>query len=96
MYRLHSPSMLVAQVISYRDFGGGFTTDRREADCTTDGRDLTPARFSWSAPPPSQPRASRSVGRAAHPSPEPSAQMPTRSGWPGRQTFLGHPDPELV
>jgi hypothetical protein len=39
MYRLYSPSMLVAQVISYRDFDGGFTTDRREADCTTDGRD---------------------------------------------------------
>ena len=38
MYRLHSPSLLVAQVISYRDGLGGFTTDRRQAACTT-GRD---------------------------------------------------------
>ena len=35
MYRLHSPSLLVAQVISYRDGLGGFTTDRRKAACTT-------------------------------------------------------------
>ena len=36
MYRLHSPSLLVAQVISYRDSLGGFTTDRRKAACTTE------------------------------------------------------------
>jgi hypothetical protein len=35
MYRLYSPSRLVSQVISYRAVGGGFTTDRRRADCTT-------------------------------------------------------------
>jgi hypothetical protein len=35
MYRLYSPSRLVTQVISYRAVGGGFTTDRRQADCTT-------------------------------------------------------------
>jgi hypothetical protein len=35
MYRLHSQSLLVAQVISYRSAAGGFTTDRRKADCTT-------------------------------------------------------------
>ena len=34
MYRLHSPTLLVAQVISYRDRLGGFTTDRRKAACT--------------------------------------------------------------
>jgi hypothetical protein len=39
MYRLHSQSLLVAQVISYRDAAGGFTTDRRKADCTTLGRE---------------------------------------------------------
>jgi hypothetical protein len=37
MYRLHSQSLLVAQVISYRGAAGGFTTDRRKADCTTPG-----------------------------------------------------------
>jgi len=36
MYRLHSPSLLVAQVISYRDGLGGFTTDRRQAACTAE------------------------------------------------------------
>jgi hypothetical protein len=35
MYRLHSQSLLVAQVISYRGAGGGFTTDRRQAECAT-------------------------------------------------------------
>jgi hypothetical protein len=35
MYRLHSPTKMVAQVISYRDPTGGFTTDRQEADCAT-------------------------------------------------------------
>ncbi|MGH6896132.1 MAG: hypothetical protein ACREJ5_06255 [Geminicoccaceae bacterium] len=39
MYRLHSRRMLVAQAISYRDARGGFTTDRREADCITARRD---------------------------------------------------------
>jgi hypothetical protein len=38
-YRLYSPSVLVAQAISYRDLGGGFTTDRREADSATGARD---------------------------------------------------------
>lgn len=33
MFRLHSPRGLVPQVISYRAVGGGFTTDRSEADC---------------------------------------------------------------
>jgi hypothetical protein len=32
-YRLYSPTRLVAQVIYYRDPAGGFTTDRRQADC---------------------------------------------------------------
>jgi hypothetical protein len=31
-YRLYSPTRLVAQVIYYRA-AGGFTTDRRQADC---------------------------------------------------------------
>jgi hypothetical protein len=35
IYRLHSQSLLVAQVISYRSAAGGFTTDRRNADCPT-------------------------------------------------------------
>ena len=39
MYRLYSPTGLVVQVISYRDAAGGFTTDRREADCATAERD---------------------------------------------------------
>ena len=39
MYRLYSPTGLVVQVISYRDAAGGFTTDRREADCATAKRD---------------------------------------------------------
>jgi hypothetical protein len=34
-YRLYSPTRLVAQVIYYRDAGGGFTTDRRQADCAS-------------------------------------------------------------
>ena len=32
-YRLYSPTRLVAQVIYYRDHAGGFTTDRRQAEC---------------------------------------------------------------
>jgi hypothetical protein len=36
MYRLYSPSLLVAQVISYRDRVGGFTTDRRKAPCAAE------------------------------------------------------------
>jgi hypothetical protein len=39
MYRLHSRSLLVAQVISYRLPAGGFTTDRRAADCMTAQQD---------------------------------------------------------
>jgi hypothetical protein len=36
IYRMYSPTKLVAQVISYRDLRGDFTTDRQEADCTTE------------------------------------------------------------
>jgi hypothetical protein len=32
-YRLYSPTKLVAQAIYYRDPAGGFTPDRRQADC---------------------------------------------------------------
>ena len=34
-YRLYSPARLVAQVIYYRGPAGGFTTDRRQADCAS-------------------------------------------------------------
>ena len=34
-YRLYSPTRLVAQVIYYRDPAGGFTTDRKRADCAS-------------------------------------------------------------
>ncbi|HSA83063.1 MAG TPA: hypothetical protein VLE23_19755 [Geminicoccaceae bacterium] len=33
MYRLYSPTRMVSQAISYRSRDGGFTIDRREADC---------------------------------------------------------------
>jgi hypothetical protein len=38
-YRLYSPTRLVAQVIYYREAGGGFTTDRRQAHCARDAPD---------------------------------------------------------
>lgn len=37
MYRLYSPTRMVAQVISYRTDDGGFTIDRTEALCEPDG-----------------------------------------------------------
>jgi hypothetical protein len=33
MYRLYSPTRLVTQAIAWRKPGGGFTHDRRAADC---------------------------------------------------------------
>ncbi len=33
MYRLYSPTLMVAEVISYRSRDGGFTIDRRAAVC---------------------------------------------------------------
>lgn len=35
MYRMHSPTRLVAQAIYYHDGAGGFTTDKREAACAS-------------------------------------------------------------
>lgn len=43
-YRLYSPTRLVAQVIYYRDAAGGFTTDRRQSDCTSAAPDGTVGR----------------------------------------------------
>jgi hypothetical protein len=35
MFRLYSPTKLVAQVIYYRDPAGGFTTSKEDAACTS-------------------------------------------------------------
>lgn len=35
MFRLHSPTRLVAQAIYYRDAVGGFTTNKQEAACAS-------------------------------------------------------------
>ena len=39
MFRMYSPTKLVAQVISYRDAAGGFTTSKREAACASGALD---------------------------------------------------------
>jgi hypothetical protein len=39
MFRMYSPTKLVAQVISYRDAAGGFTTNRQEAVCASGASD---------------------------------------------------------